>query len=62
MATHSSILAWRFPPTEDSGGYSPRGGKESDMTEWLTYSASSSFPYGPCSIVPKVVLNFYLLL
>ena len=25
MATHSSILAWRIPWTEEPGGYSPRG-------------------------------------
>ena len=31
MANHSSILAWRIPM--DRGGYSPRGLKESDMTE-----------------------------
>ena len=36
MATHSSILAWRIPWTEESRGYSPRGRKESDTTEWLT--------------------------
>ena len=33
MATHSSILAWRIPWTEEPGGYSPWGQKESDMTE-----------------------------
>ena len=32
MATHSSILAWRIPWTEESEGYSC---KESDMTEQL---------------------------
>ena len=45
MATHSSILAWRIPWTEEPGGYSPRGRKESDMNErlhsltlfWLKY-------------------------
>ena len=36
MATHSSILAWRIPWTEGLGGYSPRGCKESDMTEGLS--------------------------
>ena len=36
MATHSSILAWKFPWTEEPGGYSPRGGVESDTTEWLS--------------------------
>ena len=33
MATHSSILAWRIPWTEDLAGYSPWGHKESDTTE-----------------------------
>ena len=34
MATHSSILAWEIPWTEDpGGGYSPWGCKESDTTE-----------------------------
>ena len=36
MATHSSILAWRIPWTEEPDR--PRGCKESDMTEWLTLS------------------------
>ena len=36
MATHSSILAWRIPWTEEPGGLSPWGHKESDMTEQLT--------------------------
>ena len=31
MATHSSILAWRIPWTEEP--YNPRDHKESDMTE-----------------------------
>ena len=32
MATHSSILAWRIPWTEEPGGLQSMG-KESDMTE-----------------------------
>ena len=39
MATHSSILAWRIPWTEEPGGYSPWGCKESDTTERLHFSA-----------------------
>ena len=35
MTTHPSILAWRTPWTEEPGGYSPQGHKESDTTEWL---------------------------
>ena len=38
MTTHSSILAWRIPRTEEPGGYSPWGHKESDTTELLTVS------------------------
>ena len=33
LATHSSVLAWRIPWTEEPGGYSPRARKESDLTE-----------------------------
>ena len=34
MATHSSILAWRIPWTEEPGGtYSPWGHKALDTTE-----------------------------
>ena len=36
MATHSSILPWRIPQTEEPGrlqSYSPQGHKELDMTE-----------------------------
>ena len=36
VATHSSILAWRIPWTEEPGGLSPWGHKELDMTE-VTY-------------------------
>ena len=55
MSTHSSILAWRIPWTEEPGGdYSPQGHKELDTTEWLrlllfTYdlvkSHSSAWPF-----------------
>ena len=35
MAAYSSILAWRIPWTEEPGGYSPWGLKESYTTEQL---------------------------
>ena len=37
MATHSSILAWRIPWTEEPGGLHPRGHKQSDTTERLSF-------------------------
>ena len=32
MATHSSILAWKIPWTEESGGLQSMGSREPDMT------------------------------
>ena len=37
MATHSSILAWRIPWTEEPGGVQSMGSQESDMTKQLNY-------------------------
>ena len=36
MATHSSILAWRIPWTEEPGGLQSTGLQRVDMTEPLT--------------------------
>ena len=33
MATHSSIIAWRFPGTGEPGGLQSMGSLELDMTE-----------------------------
>ena len=33
MVTHSSILAWRIPWTEEPAGYRPEGRKELDMAK-----------------------------
>ena len=38
MATHSSILAWRIPWTEEPGGIQTMGHKEVDTTEQLTHT------------------------
>ena len=32
MATHSTVLAWKVPWTEDPGGLQSMGSQESDMT------------------------------
>ena len=36
IATHSSVLAWESPWTEEPGELDPWGRKEPDMTEWLS--------------------------
>ena len=33
MATHSSLLAWKIPWTEEPGGQQSTGRKQSDTTE-----------------------------
>ena len=35
LLTHSSILAWEIPWTEEPGGVQSMGLQEPDMTEWL---------------------------
>ena len=45
-ATHSSILGWRIPWTEEPGGYSPWGCQESDTTEAAEH-VQPSWPYTP---------------
>ena len=44
MATHSNILAWRFPWTEEPGRLQSVGRKELDTTETLTPSFLLFFP------------------
>ena len=41
MTTHSSILAWKIPWTQDLADYSPHGRKESDRTERLSIQAKT---------------------
>ena len=40
MATHSNILAWEIPRTEEPGGLQSTGPKELDTNEQLTVSLS----------------------
>ena len=43
METHSSILAWKIPRTEEPGGlYNPWGHKELDTTERLNNNSKGS--------------------
>ena len=44
MATHSSILPWRIPRTEEPGGLQSMGPQESDMTERLMLSRLKHSP------------------
>ena len=54
MATHSSILAWRIPWTEELGGLQSTGRKESDTTERLHYYHYPNL-YSSMSLIPEKV-------
>ena len=47
VATHSSILAWKIPWTEEPSCCSPWGHKESDTTK-VTEHAHTSLVAGDC--------------
>ena len=38
MATHSSVLVWRIPWTEEPDGLQSMGSQDSDTTEWLNHN------------------------
>ena len=54
MATHSSILAWRIPQTEEPVGSSPQGHKELDTTEETEHAQARVRTHRFCS-VPAVM-------
>ena len=53
MATHSSILAWRIPWTEDPSRLQSMGHKESDMTEQLNTQVPTEqkAPFGLLGVI-----------
>ena len=45
MATHSSILAWKIPWTEEPGKLQSMGSQELDTTEWRHFHFSNIIQY-----------------
>ena len=60
MATHSSILAWEIPWTEEPGGLRSTGGKELDTTERL--NNSTHIGTHPWLFHVTFLSKFYLIL
>ena len=58
MATHSSILTWKIPWTEEPGELQSMGHKELDTTEWLTLD--SWWKLGSSLFFSLKVLSFCL--
>ena len=48
MATHSTILVWRIPWTEEPGGLQFMGSQESDTTEHSHYASPPAVCEGSC--------------
>ena len=46
MATHSSILTWSFPLTEEPGGLQSMGCKESDTIEATQHACNIRYNKG----------------
>ena len=62
MATHSSVLAWRIPWTEEPGRLQSVGWQESDTTEQLSTQHTHSFLAGLEWLLFLNDMNFYLIL
>ena len=54
LATHSSILAWKIPWSEEPVGYSPWGCKESDATERLHFLSFCCEKHQPSVLVELI--------
>ena len=57
MTTHSSILAWRIPWTEELAGYNPCSRKESDTTERLSTAQGRQSKLNVYSLKQKLYLT-----
>ena len=57
MATHSRILAWRIPWTEECGGLQSMGSQRVYKTEWLTQQLDCFLKQQP-SIWPRVIISW----
>ena len=55
MATHSSILAWRIPWTEEPSGLQSGGSQESDTTEHMR-TTKNNFVCGRIFQTPFLII------
>ena len=60
MATHSSILAWRIPHTEEPRGLQSMGSQESDTTYRLNHHHHYIYIYTPTYMCVCVYIYIYI--
>ena len=56
MATHSSILAWRIPWTEEPGGLQPIGSQSRTRLKRLSTNAGGLYPH----MTDKIILALWI--
>ena len=56
MTTHSSVLAWRIPWTEEPGGLQSMRSQKSDMTGHV--NTHRSYPHKELFIFRKILIAF----
>ena len=61
MATHSGILAWRIPWTQEPGGLHPRGGRVGHGHAWATVTVLFVFSPSPAPPYPLALSLFFKL-
>ena len=61
MGTHSSILSWRIPGTEEPGGRQSMGSQESNTTQQLNHhqhhTAHTAFPHSQISLTSAHIIE-----
>ena len=63
MATHSSVLAWKIPWTEQLVGYSPWGCKELDLTKLFnSISFLNNYTHSPVTATLLHIFNYVIIL
>ena len=59
LATHSSVLAWKIPRTEDPGGLQSTGLQRVDRTKRLTLSLSEGILNLPNLFPSHLILHLF---
>ena len=58
MAIHFSVLAWKIPRTEETGGLQSMGLQELDTTERLSLTSLTYFDVSPLQFCYEYLSNF----
>ena len=60
MATHSSVLAWRIPGTEEPGGLSSMGSQSQIRLKRLSHSSSKKIIFTSLISIKNNIVKRYI--